>query len=54
MQEATELGNRAKQIKEAALALQREQRSGSKSRKWKTNVHKVQKVGVYKVFYRSL
>ncbi|XP_024392786.1 LIMR family protein At3g08930 [Physcomitrium patens] len=47
IKEATELGNRAKQIKEAALALQREQRSGSKSRKWKTNVHKVQKELMY-------
>lgn len=44
MQEATELGKRAKEIKDAALALQREERAGSKGRKWKKNVNKVQQV----------
>jgi hypothetical protein len=44
VQEATELGKRAKEIKDAALALQREERAGSKGRKWKKNVNKVQQV----------
>lgn len=44
VQEATELGKRAKEIKDAALVLQREERAGGKGRKWKKNVHKVQQV----------
>ncbi|KAJ7294873.1 hypothetical protein O6H91_06G109600 [Diphasiastrum complanatum] len=42
IREATELGKRAKEIKESTLALQREERSGSKGRKWKKNVKQVQ------------
>ncbi|CAK9227079.1 unnamed protein product [Sphagnum tenellum] len=47
VKEATELGKRAKEIKDAALALQREERAGSKGRKWKKNVNKVQQELVY-------
>lgn len=46
VQEATELGKRAKEIKDAALGLQREERAGGKGRKWKKNVHRVQQVQV--------
>lgn len=45
IREATDLGKRAKEIREVALALQREERSGSKGRKWKKNVKQVQQVG---------
>lgn len=44
IKEATELGKRAKEIREVALALQREERSGSKGRKWKKNVKQIQQV----------
>ncbi|KAL2652415.1 hypothetical protein R1flu_020543 [Riccia fluitans] len=47
IKEATELGKRAKEIREVALALQREERSGSKGRKWKKNVKQVQQELVY-------
>ncbi|KAH9316196.1 hypothetical protein KI387_024823, partial [Taxus chinensis] len=43
IKEATELGKRARDIKEAAAALQREERSGSKGRKWRKNVKAVEK-----------
>lgn len=43
-QEATELGKRAKEVREIALALQREERAGSKGRKWRKNVKQVQQV----------
>eukprot|EP00249_Psilotum_nudum_P011446 c23182_g1_i1 orf=622-2163(-) len=42
IKEATELGKRAREIKEVTLALQREERSGSKGRKWRKNVKKIQ------------
>jgi LMBR1 domain-containing protein 1 len=44
LQEATDLGKRAREVKEAAAALQREERSGSKGRKWRKNVKAVEKV----------
>ncbi|BBN12511.1 LMBR1 domain-containing protein 1 [Marchantia polymorpha subsp. ruderalis] len=47
IREATDLGKRAKEIREVALALQREERSGSKGRKWKKNVKQVQQELVY-------
>ncbi|GLJ39322.1 hypothetical protein SUGI_0802570 [Cryptomeria japonica] len=43
IKEATELGKRARDIKEAAAALQREERSGNKGRKWRKNVKAVEK-----------
>jgi len=43
IKEATELGKRAREVKEAAAALQREERSGSKGRKWRKNVKAVEK-----------
>ncbi|CAM6129058.1 unnamed protein product [Calypogeia fissa] len=47
IKEATELGKRAKEIREVALALQREERAGSKGRKWKKNVKQVQQELIY-------
>jgi LMBR1 domain-containing protein 1 len=44
LQEATYLLKRGKDIKEVLLGLQREERAGSKGRKWKKNVLKMQKV----------
>lgn len=43
IKEATDLGKRAREVKEAAAALQREERSGSKGRKWRKNVKAVEK-----------
>uniref|UniRef100_A0A0D6R4Q3 LIMR family protein n=1 Tax=Araucaria cunninghamii TaxID=56994 RepID=A0A0D6R4Q3_ARACU len=43
IKEATELGKRAKEIKEAAAALHREEKSGSKGRKWRKNVKAIEK-----------
>lgn len=42
IKEATELGKRARDVREVALALQREERSGKKGRKWRKNVKAVQ------------
>ncbi|KAG0579185.1 hypothetical protein M758_4G080600 [Ceratodon purpureus] len=47
IKEATELGKRAKEIKDAAQALQREERAGNKGRKWKKNVNKVKQELMY-------
>jgi 3-deoxy-D-arabino-heptulosonate 7-phosphate (DAHP) synthase len=44
MQEATELGKKAKELKKAAEALHQEERSGNKGRKWRKNVKAVEKV----------
>lgn len=44
LQEATELGKKAKELKKAADALHQEERSGSKGRKWRKNVKAVEKV----------
>lgn len=41
------MGKRAKEIREVALQLQREERSGSKGRKWKKNVKKLQEVRIW-------
>ncbi|KAF9680039.1 hypothetical protein SADUNF_Sadunf06G0078600 [Salix dunnii] len=43
MQEATELGKKARELKKAADALHQEERSGSKGRKWRKNVKSVEK-----------
>lgn len=42
IKEATELGKRARDIREVTLALQREERGGKKGRKWRKNVKTVQ------------
>eukprot|EP00252_Welwitschia_mirabilis_P011230 TRINITY_DN2527_c0_g1_i3.p1 TRINITY_DN2527_c0_g1~~TRINITY_DN2527_c0_g1_i3.p1 ORF type:complete len:509 (-),score=68.23 TRINITY_DN2527_c0_g1_i3:131-1657(-) len=47
IKEATELGKRAREIKETAAALKREERSGSKGRKWRKNVKAVEKELLY-------
>lgn len=44
MQEATEFGKKARELKKAADALHQEERSGSKGRKWRKNVKAVEKV----------
>ena len=44
MQEATELGKKARVLKKAADVLHQEERSGSKGRKWHRNVKAVEKV----------
>lgn len=44
MQEATDLGKKARELKKAADALHQEERSGSKGRKWRKNVKAVGKV----------
>lgn len=44
LQEATELGKKARELKKAADALHQEERSGSKGRKWRKNVKAVEKV----------
>lgn len=44
IQEATELGKKAKELKKAADALRQEEKSGSKGRKWRKNVKAVEKV----------
>jgi LMBR1 domain-containing protein 1 len=46
MQEATEFGKKARELKKAADALHQEERSGSKGRKWRKNVKSVEKVTV--------
>ncbi|KAB5552171.1 hypothetical protein DKX38_009482 [Salix brachista] len=43
MQEATELGKKARELKKAADALHQEERSGSKGRKWRKNIKSVEK-----------
>ncbi|PIA59406.1 hypothetical protein AQUCO_00400349v1 [Aquilegia coerulea] len=43
IKEATELGKKAKELREAADALHQEERSGSKGRKWRKNVKAVEK-----------
>ncbi|XP_010253885.1 PREDICTED: LIMR family protein At5g01460 [Nelumbo nucifera] len=43
IKEATELGKKARELKKAADALHREERSGSKGRKWRKNVKAVEK-----------
>lgn len=44
LQEATELGKKARELKKAADGLHQEERSGSKGRKWRKNVKAVEKV----------
>lgn len=44
LQEATELGKKARDLKKAADSLHQEERSGSKGRKWRKNVKAVEKV----------
>lgn len=44
MQEATELGKKARELKKAADVLHQEERSGNKGRKWRKNVKAVEKV----------
>ena len=44
LQEATELGKKARELKKAAEALHQEERSGSKGRKFRKNVKEVEKV----------
>lgn len=44
LQEATELGKKARELKKAAEALHQEERSGSKGRKFRKNVKGVEKV----------
>lgn len=44
LQEATELGKKARELKKAAEALHQEERSGNKGRKWRKNVKAVEKV----------
>lgn len=44
VQEATELGKKARELKKAADALHQEERSGDKGRKWRKNVKAVEKV----------
>ncbi|THF97398.1 hypothetical protein TEA_007273 [Camellia sinensis var. sinensis] len=41
--QATELGKKARELKKAANALRREEKSGSKGRKWRKNVKTVEK-----------
>ncbi|KAJ7523093.1 hypothetical protein O6H91_18G037000 [Diphasiastrum complanatum] len=47
IKEATDLGKRAKELREITLALQREERTGGKGRKWRRNVKKVEQELVY-------
>lgn len=47
IKEATELGKRSRDIREVALALQREERSGKKGRKWRKNVKMIQQELLY-------
>ncbi|KAH9571880.1 hypothetical protein CY35_02G116100 [Sphagnum magellanicum] len=47
IKEATYILKRGKDIKEVLLGLQREERAGSKGRKWKKNVLKMQKELIY-------
>ncbi|CAK9215984.1 unnamed protein product [Sphagnum troendelagicum] len=47
IKEATHILKRGKDIKEVLLGLQREERAGSKGRKWKKNVLKMQKELIY-------
>ncbi|GBG85570.1 hypothetical protein CBR_g40208 [Chara braunii] len=47
IQKATELGRRAREIRDTAQALQKEERAGSKGRKWKKNVRLLQHELVY-------
>lgn len=51
VQEATELGKKARELKKAADALHQEERSGSKGRKWRKNMKAVEKVCLLKKFY---
>lgn len=44
LQEATELGKKAKELKKAADALRQEEKNGAKGRKWRKNVKAVEKV----------
>jgi len=44
LQEATELGKKARELKKAADGLHQEERSGAKGRKWRKNVKAVEKV----------
>jgi len=44
LQEATELGKKARELKKAAEALHQDERSGSKGRKWRKNVKAIEKV----------
>jgi hypothetical protein len=44
LQEATELGKKARELKKAADVLHQEERSGNKGRKWRKNVKAVEKV----------
>lgn len=53
VQEATELGKRARDVREVALALQREERSGKKGRKWRKNVKAVQQVACTLWLYKE-
>lgn len=46
LQEATDLAKRSKDIRDVALALQREERSGNKGRNWRKNVRRVERVSV--------
>jgi LMBR1 domain-containing protein 1 len=45
LQEATDLAKRSKDIRDVAVALQREERSGNKGRNWRKNVRRVERVG---------
>lgn len=44
IQEATELGKKARELKKAADALHQEERSGAKGRKWRKNTKALEKV----------
>lgn len=47
MQEATDLAKRSKDIRDVAVALQREERSGNKGRNWRKNVRRVERVSLF-------
>ena len=44
LQEATELGKKARELKKAADGLRQEEKDGAKGRKWRKNVKAVEKV----------
>ena len=44
LQEATELGKKARELKKAAEVLHQDERSGAKGRKWRKNVKAIEKV----------
>lgn len=46
LQEATELGKKARELKKAAEALHQEEKSGKKGRKWRKNVKALGKVSI--------